>query len=103
MFVTMVTGGAEVVIGALSTFPANANDGLLTAGVTHRSVMLDACGTRSVDELSGCESLRVNTTANSLHTHKKKKDDKCHNNLGRSQLLISVQPELENESIWLLV
>ena len=42
MLVSMVTGCAKVVIGALSTFPANTNDGLLTAGVTHCSIMLDA-------------------------------------------------------------
>lgn len=42
MLVSMVTGCAEVIIGALSTFPANANDGLLAAGVTHGSIMLDA-------------------------------------------------------------
>lgn len=42
MLVSMVTGCAEVVIGALCTFPANTDDGLLTAGVTHSSIMLDA-------------------------------------------------------------
>lgn len=42
MLVSMVTGCTEVIIGALSTFPANTNDGLLTAGVTHGSIMLDA-------------------------------------------------------------
>lgn len=42
MFVSMVTCCAEVVIGAFSTFPANTNDGLLTAGVAHGSVMFDA-------------------------------------------------------------
>lgn len=42
MLVSMVTGCAEVVIGALGAFPANADDGLLTAGVTHGSVVLDA-------------------------------------------------------------
>lgn len=41
MLVSMVTGCTEVIIGALSTFPANTNDRLLTAGVTHGSIMLD--------------------------------------------------------------
>lgn len=42
MLVSMVTCCAEVIIGALCTFPANTNNGLLTAGVTHGSIMLDA-------------------------------------------------------------
>lgn len=42
MLVSMVTGCAKVIIGALSTFPANANDGLLTAGVTHGSIVFNA-------------------------------------------------------------
>lgn len=37
----MVTRGAEVIVGALSTLPADANDGLLTAGVTHGAIMLN--------------------------------------------------------------
>lgn len=41
MLVSMVTGCAEVIIGALGTFPANPNDWLLTTGVTHGSVMFD--------------------------------------------------------------
>lgn len=39
----MVTGGAEVIVGALRTFPSDPNDGLLPTGVTHGAIMLDSC------------------------------------------------------------
>lgn len=42
VLVAMVTGGAEVIVGALCTFPSDANDGLLPTGVTHGAIMLDS-------------------------------------------------------------
>lgn len=41
MLVSMVTGCTKVIICTLSTFPPNTNDGLLTTGVTHGSIVLD--------------------------------------------------------------
>lgn len=41
----MVTGGAEVIVGALGAFPADADDGLLPARVTHGAVVLDTYNT----------------------------------------------------------
>lgn len=41
MLVSMVTGCTKVIIGTLSTFPPNTNDGLLSTGVTHGSIMFD--------------------------------------------------------------
>ena len=38
----MITNSAQIIIGALCTFPSNANDWLLAAGITHSSIMLDA-------------------------------------------------------------
>lgn len=40
----MITNSAQIIIGALCTFPSNANDWLLAAGITHSSIMLDAGG-----------------------------------------------------------
>lgn len=48
----MVTGGAEVIVGALGTFPADADDGLLPAGVTHGAVMLDTYNKETQDRRS---------------------------------------------------
>ncbi len=51
----MVTGGAEVIVGALRTFPSDPNDGLLPTGVTHGAIMLDSCNmaiTRMTQELA---------------------------------------------------
>ena len=41
MLVPMVTSCAKVIVGALGTLPADPNDGLLAAGVTHGAIMLD--------------------------------------------------------------
>lgn len=41
VLVSMVTGGAEVVVRALGALPADADDGLLPAGVAHGAVVLD--------------------------------------------------------------
>lgn len=41
MLVSMVTGCTKVIICTLGTFPSNTNDGLLTTGVTHGSIMFD--------------------------------------------------------------
>ena len=43
MFISMITNGSQVVICTLRTLPPNANDRLLAAGITHGSIMLDAC------------------------------------------------------------
>lgn len=43
VFVTMVTGSAEVIVGALCTFPSDPDDGLLPTGVTHGAIVLDSC------------------------------------------------------------
>jgi hypothetical protein len=48
MFISMITNSAQIIIGALCTFPSNANDWLLAAGITHSSIMLDACGDNSM-------------------------------------------------------
>lgn len=40
MLVSMVTGGAQVIVGALCTLPADADDRLLAAGVTHGAIVL---------------------------------------------------------------
>jgi len=39
----MVTGGAEVIVGALCAFPPDPDDGLLPTGVTHGAIVLDSC------------------------------------------------------------
>ncbi len=55
VLITMVTGGAEVIVGALRTFPSDPNDGLLPTGVTHGAIMLDSCNmviTRMTKELT---------------------------------------------------
>lgn len=53
----MVTGGTEVVVGALGAFPADADDGLLPAGVAHGAVVLDTCETKARGlEAAGKES-----------------------------------------------
>lgn len=41
MLVSVVTGGTEVIVGALRTLPADTDDRLLAAGVAHSTVMLD--------------------------------------------------------------
>lgn len=41
VLVSMVTGGAEVIVVAFSTLPADPDDRLLTTGVAHGAVMLD--------------------------------------------------------------
>lgn len=43
VFVTMVTGGAEVIVGALCALPSDPDDGLLPTGVTHGAIVLDSC------------------------------------------------------------
>lgn len=43
VLVAVVTHGAEVVVAALGTLPADAEDGLLAAGVTHRALVLHTC------------------------------------------------------------
>lgn len=40
MLVAVVAHGAQVVIAALGTLPADAKDGLLSASVTHGSLVL---------------------------------------------------------------
>lgn len=42
MLVAMITYGAQIIIAAFRTFPANAKDRLLPASVAHSTVMLDA-------------------------------------------------------------
>lgn len=41
VLISMVTCGAEVIVGALSALPADTNDGLLAAGVTHGAIMFN--------------------------------------------------------------
>lgn len=40
----MITNSAQIIICTFCTFPSNANDWLLPAGITHGSIMLDARG-----------------------------------------------------------
>lgn len=42
MFISMIANCAQVIIRTFRTFPSNTNDWLLTAGITHGSIMLDA-------------------------------------------------------------
>lgn len=42
VLVSVVAHGAEVVVGTLGTLPADAEDGLLPAGVAHGALVLDA-------------------------------------------------------------
>lgn len=44
MFISMITNCAQIIICTLCTLPSYANDWLLTAGITHSSIMLDARG-----------------------------------------------------------
>uniref|UniRef100_A0A6B0UQ71 Uncharacterized protein n=1 Tax=Ixodes ricinus TaxID=34613 RepID=A0A6B0UQ71_IXORI len=43
VLVSVVAHGAEVVVGTLGALPADAEDGLLPAGVAHGALVLDAC------------------------------------------------------------
>lgn len=44
VLISVVADGAQVVVSAFGAFPADAEDGLLAAGVTHGSLVLDSRG-----------------------------------------------------------
>jgi hypothetical protein len=43
VLVAMVANGTQIIIGALCTLPSYSKYRLLSAGVTHSSLMLDSC------------------------------------------------------------